>query len=139
MPQIAAITIKDGKTPTALDHLFQPFTAGSSSSWKRIDVAGQPVIAQESITAVLKSPSQPKQAYKVELNLNIPVLEQTTGGTSSGYVAPPALAHTQRMQVILFCDPRSTVEQRRDLRVMGANLLNNAQVIELIENLVPPM
>lgn len=139
MANIASITINDGKTPTATAHLFQPMTAGPSASWKRIDVAGQPVIAQESVTAVLKVPSQPKQAYKVELNLLVPVMEQASAGAANGYVAPPALAHVQRMQIILFCDPRTTTEQRRDLRVMGANLLSNAQIIDLIENLVPPM
>lgn len=139
MANIASITINDGKTPTATAHLFQPVTAGAQASWKRIDVAGQPVIGQESIKAILKVPQQPKQAYKVELNLALPVLEQASAGNASGYVAPPALAHVQRMQVILFCDPRSTVEQRRDLRVMGANLLANAQIVDLIENLVPPM
>lgn len=137
MANIASITITDGKTPTAESHVFSPIKSGLDASWKRTGVAGQPAVAMEQIVASMKMSTQANGVNKIDIDLSIPVLEQTAGGTSQGYVAAPALAHTLRAKVTVFAHQRSDVAGRKDLRVLLTNLLSNSQIVDMIDNLTP--
>lgn len=138
MANIASISINDGKTPTAVSHVFVAERSGVDSAWKRTGVAGQPAVAMERITASAKLVDQANGVNKIDLELVVPVLEQTSGGSSTGYVAAPALAHTLRAKVTIFAHQRSDSAGRTDLRVLLSNLLKDAQIVDLIDNLTPP-
>lgn len=135
MASIATITINDGQA-TPVPHAFVPVKSGLESVWKRVGVANQPAVAMESIKAVAKL-AEGNGINKVVIDLALPFLEQVTGGTSAGYVAAPQLAYTERAQVTFFLPQRSEVAGRKDLRVMLSNLLKDAQIVDLIDNLVP--
>lgn len=135
MASIATITIADGQA-TPVNHAFLPVKSGLDSMWKRTGVANQPAVAMESIKAVAKL-VEGNGINKVVIDLSVPVLEQVTGGTSAGYVAAPQLAFIQRAQVTFFLPQRSDTAGRKDLRVMMSNLLKDAQIVDLIDNLVP--
>lgn len=137
MPNIANITIADGKTPTAESHVFVPMKSGLNAEWKRTGVVGQPAVAMEQIGLSMKMSTQANGVNKVDIDLSLPVLEQTNGGTSQGYVAAPALAHVLRAKLTVFAHQRSDVAGRKDLRVLLINLLSNAQMIDAIDNLTP--
>lgn len=137
MAAIASITIADGVTPTAVNHVFQPIQT-NPAQYKRTGVADQPAAAMERVQANLKQAAGTNGLNTVDLVLALPVLEQTSGGTSSGYVAPPSIAHEMKAKVTFYLHGRSVVAGRRDLRVMLSNLLKDPQIIDLIDNLTPP-
>lgn len=137
MAVIANIAIADGAN-TPVTHTYVPIKSGLSAEWKRTGVAGQPAVAVESLKANLKLADSASGVNKVVLDLSLPVLEQTAGSSQSGYVAPPALAHTPRFQVTFFAHQRSTADDRKNLRVLLSNALLNSQIIDLIDNLTPP-
>lgn len=135
--QITAITIADGKS-TPLSHVFQPITSSPEALYKRTGVAGQTAAAMESVVLKLSPAKKVDGVNIVSIELSVPVMEQAAGGSSSGYVAPPAVAHTLRFKGNLYLHNRSITEDRKDLRVLVSNLLKDAQVIDLIDNLTPP-
>lgn len=137
MATIASISINDGKaTPEA--HVYAAELSGVNSAWKRTGVAGQPAVAMERISASAKLAPQANGVNKIDIDLSVPVLEQVTGGSSQGYVAAPALAHTLRGKITIFAHQRSDVAGRKDLRTLLSNLLKDPQIIDLVDNLTPP-
>lgn len=137
MAIIANITVVDGKS-TPISHVFKPITSAPEALYKRTDVAGQSAAAMESVVLKLSPARSVNGISIVPVELSIPVMEQTAGGSSSGYVAPPAVAHVLRFKGSFYLHNRSTTDDRKDLRVMVSNLLKDAQVVDLIDNLTPP-
>lgn len=136
MANIANIAINDGKS-TPESHVYVPMKSGIDAQWKRTGVAGQPAVAMEQVTASAKLVETANGVNKIDIELSIPVLEQVTGGTSAGYTAAPALAHTLRAKVTFFAHQRSDVAGRKDMRVLLTGLLANAQIVDLVDNLTP--
>lgn len=136
MAQIAPITLTDGKTPTAENHVFNP-KGVNPPLYKRDSVAGQSASAWEAVSVKVKL-TQGSTPNIIDLDLQIPVMEQVTGGTSSGYVAPPRVAHVMKAKTSFYLDNRSDAIGRKDLRVMLANLLANPQIIAAIESFEQP-
>jgi hypothetical protein len=136
MAQIAAISIADGQA-TAVTHVFNPIQS-VPPTYRRNGVAGQAAIAQERllIDAILAKTKD--GVNKVRLELVVPVSEVPSGNASTGYVAPPGVAHEMRVKVEFFFHQRSESAGRKDLRVLLSNLLLNSQVIGAIDNLEKP-
>lgn len=136
MAAIAPITIADGKS-TPENHVFNPIATLPAALFKRNTVSGQATVAWEQLTVNVKS-AGPTGMNTVTVELSVPVMEQTTGGASSGYVAPPSVAHRLTAKFVLFAHNRSTSADRKDLRVLFMNALANSQVISAIEALEQP-
>ena len=136
MAQIATITINDGQT-TPVAHAYNPVKS-VPPTYRRNGVAGQAVIAQERLMIDTIMASAVNGVNKVRLELVIPVVEVPAGGASSGYTAPPAIAHEMRVKVEFFFHNRSDSAGRKDLRVLLSNLLLNAQVVSAIDTLEQP-
>lgn len=136
MAQIAPITLADGKTPTPESHVYNP-KGVNPPIYKRDSVAGQSAAAWEmlSVKVKLAAGSSPNI---IDLELQVPVMEQVTGGTSSGYVAPPRVAHVMKAKMSFYLDNRSDAIGRKDLRTLAAAMLANAQVISAIESFEQP-
>lgn len=135
MSQIASITINDGKaTPVA--HTFNP-TQSVPPTYNENGVANQPVIGESTVTINLKR-GNGDAVNRARITLRIPVLETTSGGTYSGYEAPPKVAYFNQITVEALLPNRSTPDQRKDLRVMMANALMDAQVVSAIDQLEKP-
>lgn len=137
MPAIAAISINDAATPTPVAHVFNPRTS-VPPSYVRNGVAGQAVIAQERLGLNLKLAKSADGVNIAQMILEIPVSEVPAGGAPTGYVAPPAVAHILRAKVEFFLHNRSESVQRRDLRTLVMNALNNGQVADMIDKLEIP-
>lgn len=136
MAQIASITINDGQS-TPVAHAFNPVIS-IPPTYRRNGVAGQAVIAQERLLIQTVMAKTVNGVNRVQLELVVPVTEQASGGTASGYVAPPAIAHEMRVKVEFFFHQRSDKQGRKDLRTLLTNLLNNAQVVSATDDLEQP-
>lgn len=132
--QIAPITLLDGKTPTAESHVFQP-VMNAPAFYQRNGVSGQPVIAFEGIKIYVTRGKTPNSANRIDVDLSIPVMEVPAGSTTSGYQAPPSVAHVLNARIQFFVHQRSTKEQRVDLRTMLKNLLTDSQLTNAVDNL----
>lgn len=136
MAAIAPITLLDGQG-TPVSHVFNPIATLPVALYNRNGVADQPAIAWEELKINAK-PASNTGVRTVTVDLALPVLEQASGGSSSGYVAPPALAHTLRAKVTFYMHNRSTKANRKDLRVLIAAALANAQVVSAVEDFEQP-
>lgn len=136
MPQISAISINDGQaTPVA--HVFQPIATQPVPLYKRNGVS-VPVVGMESLKLTTQLSTTADGVNKINVELVIPVLEQSSGGASTGYVAPPGVAHELRFKGVFYCHQRSDKPGRKDLRILVANLLLNAASASLIDDLEQP-
>lgn len=136
MAAIAPISILDGKS-TPQTHVFNPKRTIPNAEYKRDGVAGLATVGWESFKIDVK-PASNTGVNKVTVELAIPVMEVPAGGTSSGYTAPPGVAHVLRGKIELYLHNRSVDSDRKDLRVLLMNALANAQVIGAIESLEQP-
>lgn len=136
MAQITSISINDGQT-TPVAHVFNPVQS-VPPMFRRNGVSGQAVIAQERLLIKTLLANTTKGVNKVQLEMVIPVVEVPAGGAATGYVAPPAVAHEQRVKIEFFLHQRSEKLGRKDLRIMAANLLLNSLVASAIDDLEQP-
>jgi hypothetical protein len=132
MSAIAAITINDGTT----DHVLTPVQS-VPPIYKNIADTAVPLVGQEEVTLeVIKAKGN--GAHRVRVTTKVPVMETTDGAAASGFVAAPAVAFTTTAVTDIYISPRSSADQRKIIRNLHRNLLNNAQVIDAIENLISP-
>jgi hypothetical protein len=136
MAQISTITINDGQDP-AKPHAFNPVMS-VPPTYRRNGVAGQAVIANERLLLQAILSKTVNGVNRIQMELVVPVVETPAGGSATGYVAPPAIAHEMRVKVEFFFHQRSEKAGRKDLRVLLSNLLANSQVVSLIEDLEQP-
>lgn len=140
MPAITNITISDGAaTPVA--HTFSPIGKDDKG-----------VIWLEQTTP---APLSPIGAYrigyrqskslnvtgqggvsKLVMTLALPKLE-TLGNNSAGYTPAPTIAYRNVARLEIDMPERSTGQERKDLRIFFANLLNNAFMQISMDNLQP--
>lgn len=134
MAQIADIVINDGAAPTVA-HTFKP-VATSPRAMYREGISNLPLVGQGQLMIGTGVPGAALQRVKVTLAL--PALETATGQNSDGYTAAPKVAYTNTVQIEFLLPSRGTAQQRKDLRVMLANCLLNAQVVDAVDNLNVP-
>jgi hypothetical protein len=138
MAAIAPIAINDGKG-TPVSHVYNPVQTGDVATYKRNGDTAVPVVAFESVQLSLKEANGSSESVsRAKLTIRLPVLETPSGGASSGYVAPPKIAFYLQLNIEALLPNRSTAEQRKDMRVLAMNLMNNPQAIALIEQLERP-
>lgn len=135
MAQIASITINDGAT-TPLAHLFQPLASRPDAVYREA-IASLPLAGQGVIELVNRSTAA-ATLQRVRVKLALPALETASGNNAEGYTAAPKVAYTNSAVLDFILPARGTVQQRKDLRVMFSNLLLNAQVVDLVDNLNTP-
>lgn len=135
MSAISAIVINDGQT-TPVAHTFNPVQSNPNALYRE-NQAGLALIGQPWITCVVK-PDSGNGLNKVVITLDLPALETVTGQNASGYTAAPKVAYENKFVGTFFLPSRGTSAQRKDLRVLLANLLANSQVVAVLENLEVP-
>lgn len=121
MPDTAAVTINDGaSTPVA--QTYNPRTS-QNGRVKWVDAAVTIPENQTTIEAELRVPGGDLKVYQTRLGFNQPhVSDDVVIGNSSA-------------QVILNLHPQSTLAQRKDLRALVANALDNAMYKDMAEKL----
>lgn len=136
MSQIGIISINDGES-TPVAHVFNPKQVYPAAMYRR-DMANLAQSLTESIKLEVKpSPKQPLTEVYVELK--IPVQEQLSSGAATGYVAAPKEAFHEKVEVKFTLHDRGTAATAKNLRVLAANLLAHATVIEAVEKREKPM
>lgn len=132
MSQIAPISVADGKA-TPVVHVFNPVTSASEAMYRE-SISSLPLIGQGTLVTNLKS--QPSAAMqRIRIKLSLPALETASGQNAAGYTAAPKVAYSNDVFIDFVLNSRGTVDQRKDLRVMLSNLLKDAQIVDLIDNL----
>jgi hypothetical protein len=136
MSAIAAITINDGQaTPVA--HTFNPIQT-DPASYRENGSASTPVIGQPAIDINIKQASGSDAVNRAKVSLRFPVLETVSGESYAGYVAAPKVAYFLQANVEFLLPNRSTLAQRKDLRVLLMNALANAQIVSVVDSLEKP-
>lgn len=128
MSAIGNITINDGAA-TPVSHVFTPVQSSPNPVW-RDSVASKAYLASQfGIVAVRKSNPSSKGLTRVKLSLALPTM-----GTG---VSLPAseVDYSHQVTVEFICPNRGIKQERKDMRVLLANLLADAQVIDMIDEL----
>lgn len=127
MPQAARITINDGKgTPVA--HNFDPIaTEGGSATLA--NAASATLDGREKFGIVVR-PATKAAPAKVSIRLTLPVETAQPDGTV-------LVTEFSTGVVELIMPASSTAARRKDLRVLLANALQHATLVDVIENVVP--
>lgn len=77
-----------------------------------------------------------RRTYRAKLGLHEPVLENVTNSTVSGVAPAPTISYIPRCFTEYVLPERSSLQNRKDIRKMMANLLAEAtHVIPLVETL----
>lgn len=143
MPQAANIVINDGAgSPVA--HTFTPLgkdekgvlwleqttpTPANPSVAKRIGIS-----QKRGFTPTGQGGQQLNQVTKVTLALYVPTGE-TLAPNSSGITPPPTIAYQEVARQEFTLPERGLKQERKDTRVLYANLLANALVVSMIDDL----
>lgn len=74
---------------------------------------------------------------KVEFGIYLPVME-TMASNDAGITPPPTVAYECAARVVYFLPERSTMAERKNLRVLAANLIaTNVSVRNIVDQLQP--
>lgn len=73
--------------------------------------------------------------YKAKISLYEPALENVSNSTISGVAPSPQIAYNMAAHTDFRMPERGSLQNRKDLRKMTANLLANAQIISVVEGL----
>jgi len=123
MAQMASFLVKDDAA-TPKEWTVVQITDTPNPFWRSID-SSIPIDGQVRINFVetkLKS-----GGYKLSVKLEVPVMETLgASGTSGGYVAPPKVAYVTTVITTMFCDRRSTSQDRANAIRMMTGLLQGA-------------
>lgn len=132
MSAIASMTLNDGTD----DHVFTPIQV-TPAKFRNVADADVPEIGQEETTIeVIRAKGN--GVHRVRVTTKIPVLEAQSESSASGYVAAPAVAYAITAVTDFYVPQRSSAAQRLIVRNLHRNLMNNAQAIDAIEQLVGP-
>lgn len=135
MPAIGNVVINDGAT-TPVAHTFAPAgIEGITASYA--DRSGGIPVGYYSLDVSLRKPS-PKsleKMYKATFRVKTPILEATSPSTSTGIQPAPTVGYNPLAEVSFWLPERSSLQNRKDLRAFVKNLLADAVVTALVENL----
>lgn len=140
MPQAANIVINDGAT-TPVAHTFTPLGKDAKGIFWFTQTTPAPTnpLGAKRIGVSLLLPGNGNRLTgdaKAVISIYEPVLE-TLGTNSSGITPPPTLAYQLVGRETFSLAVRSTKQERKDIRVLKQNLLGNAQIVSMIDDLLP--
>jgi len=136
MPAIGNVTINDGAA-TPLAHVFGPVGIDGNLVAKYADRSGGIPVGYLTVDISLRPPS-PKsieKMYLVTARTVFPVLEVTSPSTASGIQPAPTVAYKLIAETKFWMPERSTLQNRKDVSALHRNLLANAAMTSVIENL----
>lgn len=139
MPQITTIVINDGAaTPVA--HTFNPIGTDEKGVFWLEQVAPVPMnsLGGKRIGLSLTRPvtAADLRAAKARGVVSVyePILE-VTGNSSTGITPPATKAYELASRSAFDLPLRSTKQEKKDLRVLTANLLTHPSVVAILEDL----
>lgn len=141
MPQAANVVINDGaSTPVA--HTLVPIGKDSNGVLWFEQTTPAPVspLAAKRIgykqTRVLDTKKQETGTSVVSWSLQVPTMESLSTN-DAGITPPPTLAYKEIARGSFDLAERSTKQERKDTRVLTANLLAHAMLVAAVDDLLP--
>lgn len=131
MPAFGNIVINDGAT-TPVAHTFAPRTIDAKGVAFHDDRAGGVSIGYPTISISSVAPTATSKMYKVRAKVTLPVLENVTGSTSSGFTPAPTLAYTLTANLEFITPARCSQQNRKDLLAFVKNLLSHATMTSVV-------
>lgn len=141
MPARANIVINDGQaTPVA--HTFNPSEDGDMDLFE--DKVGGIAIGFPLIAVRFRRPVAPSngtasnannRVYRINVNVSVPTLESTSASTGTGIPPAPTVAYVCRCNMEWLLPERSTLQERKNLRAYVANLMANADIQKVLQDL----
>lgn len=139
MGAIANISLADAQA-TPVSHTFNPSKQGlqgsmSIAEWEaRSSNEGIPVGFYR-IASQFSRPNKDRKSYKLMFKVSVPVMEVTSNSTVTGIAPAPTVSYTPLFQGEFVIPERASLQARKDLRKMVADLFDNAQVVAMVEQL----
>jgi hypothetical protein len=141
---IANIVLADAQA-TPVNHTFVPLGPDADGVLWFEDPSTLSPIGNGRISIELKRPpnavqsgqSSSQRTIRAKVGLHRPVLE-SLGNNSLGLTPSATVAYVPRVFAEFVMPERGTLQDRKDLRKMIYNLLNDTQVVSLIESLIKP-
>jgi hypothetical protein len=123
----ANIVVYDGaSTPVA--HTLKPMSnkydekLGQVAFWRET-LSNLPINANVRCTTLEK---KLKNGFtRLEIRIEVPVLESVSGQNSAGYTAAAKIAYVNQSSQVLYISDRATEEERRTIRMLSVNIGNN--------------
>jgi hypothetical protein len=143
MPQAVNIVLADAQG-TPVNHTFVPVgrDAKDANVFWFTDQSQTNAVGYWRISVETRRPppatagmSAADRNYRIRIGLHEPVLENVTNSTISGIAPAPTVAYIPRSFTEYILPERAALLDRQNQRKMSANLLANAQVVDLVENL----
>jgi hypothetical protein len=142
MPARANIVVNDAASPSPVAHTFNPSEDGEVDLFE--DKSGGIAIGFPLISVRFRRPGPPTsgaqssangRVYRVHVNFTWPVLEVTSPSTGTGIQPAPTVAYVLRCNQEWLLPERSTLQDRKDLRAIVYNSLNNSDIKKVVEEL----
>lgn len=142
MPALNTVVINDGaSTPVARN--FIPGAKDASGLQRWYDKTALSAIGFWQLAQGLRYPSvggkvsNSNRIYLATVKLQLPILEVTSASTGTGIQPAPTVAYQPEVEVTFRLPERSSVQDRKHLRVLLLNYLQHANLVALIDNLEP--
>lgn len=130
---------------TPVNHTFVPLGPDKDGVFWFEDQSQASPVGYWRISYQLKRPptaaagqSSAQRTYRAVIGLHEPALENVTNNTVSGIAPAPTVSYIPRSFTEYVMPERSSLQNRKDLRKMNANLQAEAQLISLVETLITP-
>lgn len=142
MPALGNVVINDGaSTPVARtfvpankdDNGFQCWFEKTATSaigfWKLMERLSFPTPGGKV--------SSSDRVYRAVFQVNTPVMEVTAPTTGTGIQPAPTMSYLPSVKIEFVLPERSTVQDRKHLRLLIRNMLDHANAVAAIDNLEP--
>jgi hypothetical protein len=130
----ATVTLTDGQS-TPVNHAFNPNGVTAGVAMWRNTVGGIAAGFEVLTSSIRETKNGPKPGNVVTLKLNVPVMETISGADLAGYTPQPSVAFELEAIVTFRAPARCTKQQRKDLRVMLADLLAESVTVAAVDDL----
>jgi len=128
MSAIANITIADGAT-TPVSHVFAPVQSTPVAVWQDTDSAKAYLASQFKFNVQTKRSTSTKGLTRVRIAMELPTM-------GTGVALPASEVDYSDTCIIEFLLPNRGLKQgRKDLRTLVRNLLADAQIIDVVDEL----
>ncbi len=145
MTAIANIVLLDAAS-TPVSHTFNPSRQGLSANGlsvadyeDRVANGGVPVGFYKITSSFSRPSKQRPDTYRIALKLETPVMEVLSNSTVDGIMPAPTVAYSPIISIDVVLPSRSSLQIRKDIRKMAYQLLNDASIVAMIEQLDAPI
>lgn len=132
MSAIAAITLTDGAA-TPKNRVFAPTKKEGQVAIYHNRESGI-VVGFDALTSQVRPADSKAKTTRLTYKLATPILEQTSPSTSTGIQPAPTVAYTLIGTIEFVLPERCSKQDRKNLRTMMTDLLQEAVIVEAVDD-----